>query len=191
MGGVSIKLEGIGSVEQVLKDLERDIGDKKAQSKVLIPAVREAMKSVLAMAKAKAPKDTHDLANSLQIEARRPTKKDIRSKYITENDTVIAIVTTKSFPLKAKRQFFKQNADLYESDKKEFNKKMKATKKAIGVLSDARAVAQEFGTANMNPPPHPFMRVSLESTAQSTVDNLGKILARRIAQYRMKNTIKT
>ena len=159
MGGVSIKLEGIGSVEQALKELEQEFGDKKAQSKVLVPAVREAMKPVLLMARQKAPEDTGGLMRSLQIEARRPTRRDRASRYITQTDTVIASVTTAPGKKLAK----------------------------MGIKSDARAIAQEFGTANMNPPPHPYLRISLESIAQSVVNNLSQILARRIQQFRMKN----
>ena len=45
---VSIKLEGVGSVQAVFRELADEIGDKKANSKILIPAVRESMKPVLA-----------------------------------------------------------------------------------------------------------------------------------------------
>lgn len=156
--GVTIKLEGIGAVDQALKDLEREFGDKMAQSKVLVPAVREAMQPVLAAAKQNAPKDTGDLARSLIVEARRPTKRDRRSKYITQTDTVIAAVTTAS------------------------GKKLKK----MGIKSDARAIAQEFGTAHN--PAKPYLRPALEANAQSTVARLADILARRIAQFRAKNT---
>jgi HK97 gp10 family phage protein len=155
---ISIKLEGIGSVDQALKELEREFGDKMAQSKVLVPAVREAMKPVLTAAKLNAPKDTGDLARSLIIEARRPNKRDRRSKYITQTDTVIAAVTTAS------------------------GKKLKK----MGIKSDARAIAQEFGTAKN--PAQPYLRPALESNAQSTVNRLADILARRITEFRAKNT---
>jgi len=157
MGGVSIKLEGIGSVEQALRELEQEFGDKRAQSKVLVPAVREAMKPVLLMARQNAPEDTGGLMRSLQVEARRPTRKDRVSKYITQTDTVIAAVTTASGKKLAK----------------------------MGIKSDARAIAQEFGTVKT--PAHPYLRPALESSAQSVVNNLSQILARRILQFRMKN----
>lgn len=157
MGGVSIKLEGIGSVEQALRELEQEFGDKRAQSKVLVPAVREAMKPVLLMARQNAPEDTGGLMRSLQVEARRPTRKDRASKYITQTDTVIAAVTTASGKKLAK----------------------------MGIKSDARAIAQEFGTVKT--PAHPYLRPALESNAQSVVNNLSQILARRISQFRMKN----
>ena len=152
--GVTIKLEGIGEVDKALKQLEEDFGAKTAQAKVLVPAVREAMRPVLLAARENAPKDTGDLTRSLIVEARRPTKRDRRSKYITQTDTVIAAVTTASGKKLAK----------------------------MGIKSDARAIAQEFGTAHN--PAQPYLRPALESNAQNTVNRLSEILARRINQYR-------
>jgi len=154
--GISIKLEGIGEVDKALKALEMEFGDKMAQSKVLVPAVREALKPVLAQAKANAPKDSGDLEKSLIIEARRPTRRDRRSKYVTQSDTVIAAVTTASGKKLAK----------------------------MGIKSDARAIAQEFGTAHN--PAQPYLRTALESNAQTTVNNLAGILARRIEKFNTK-----
>lgn len=154
--GVSIKLEGIGEVDKALRALEIEFGDKMAQSKVLVPAVREALKPVLAQAKANAPKDSGDLEKSLIIEARRPTRRDRRSKYVTQSDTVIAAVTTASGKKLAK----------------------------MGIKSDARAIAQEFGTAHN--PAQPYLRTALESNAQTTVNNLAGILARRIEKFNTK-----
>jgi HK97 gp10 family phage protein len=154
---VSIKLEGMGSVQAVFRELADEIGDKKANSKILIPAVREAMKPVLAKAIAEAPEDTGGLKRSLQVEARRPNRKDKRSKYIANTDTVISLVTTASGKKLAK----------------------------LGIKSDARAMAQEFGTARN--PKHPYLRVALESQSQSTVNTLAQILTRRLDQYKKAN----
>lgn len=154
--GVTIKLEGIGQVDQALKQLEEDFGSKTAQAKVLVPAVREAMRPVLLDARQNAPEDTGDLNRSLLVEARRPTKRDRRSKYVTQTDTVIAAVTTASGKKLAK----------------------------MGIKSDARAIAQEFGTARH--PAQPYLRPALEANAQNTVNRLGDILARRIQQFRAK-----
>ena len=177
--GVTIKLEGIGNVALAFDQLAAEIGDKKATSKVLVPAVREAMKPVLAIAKANAPVDTSALKDTLQIQARRPTKRDRRSKYITQTDTVIALVTTKAFPKKLKQKWMTENENLTAE------KKAKAFKKfalSTGYPYDARAVAQEFGSARN--PPHPYLRPALENNAQETVNRLGQILARRIQTFK-------
>lgn len=153
---VSLKLEGLGDVVKVLKELEAEIGDKALKSKILVPAVREAMRPVLQAAIQNAPKDTGGLARSMRIEARRPNRKDRRSKYVFRNDTVIATVTTAPGKVLAKR----------------------------GIKSDARAIAQEFGTAKHAA--KPYMRPALEANAQSVVDRLAKIILKRIEKFRKK-----
>ena len=150
---VSIKLEGVGNVQKIFRELADKIGDKKANSNILVPSVREAMKPVLAQARANAPVDTGGLRRSLQVEARRPTRKDKKSKYISATDTVISLVTTAPGKKLAK----------------------------MGINSDARAIAQEFGTARN--PAQPYLRTALESQSQSVIQNLSQILARRINQY--------
>ena len=177
---VSIKLEGIGNVHAAFESLSQQVGDKNARSKILIPAVREAMKTVLQAAKTLAPKDTTQLANTLTLSARRPTNKDRRSKYITQSDTVIAIVTTKAFPKKKRQEFYEENEQLWKTDQKAYSKKFKKFAQSINFPYDARAIAQEFGSARN--PAHPFMRPALESQAQATVTKLGEILARRMRE---------
>lgn len=185
MSGVTYKIQGLKDVLAAFEELATDIGDKKARSRILVPAAREAMKPVLTMARMNAPKDTGDLARTMQIEARRPTRKDMRSKYITEKDTVIALVTTKAFPKKLKKEFYEKNAELYKTDKAQYNRDLKERKRQVGVLSDARAIAQEFGTARNGA--QPYLRPALESQADQTAKRLGEILARRISKYRIKN----
>ena len=179
--GVTVKLEGIGNVYQAFEQLAAEIGDKKATSKVLVPAVREAMKPVLARAQSNAPVDTGGLKLSLQIEARRPSKRDRRSKYITQTDTVIASVTTASGKKLAKMS---EGMGLIKARKRLV--KMGATTedaaKFMGIESDARAMSQEFG--NSRNPAQPYMRPALESMAQETVNTLGKVLGRRIQQFK-------
>ncbi len=183
-GGVTVKLQGIGDVEQVFAELANEIGDKKANSKILVPAVREALRPVLEMAKSMAPVDTGALTNTLIIEARKPTKRDKRSKYVSETDTVIGAITTKAFPKKIRKKFYEENASLYKSDKKEFRKKFKALTKEMNFPYDSRAIAQEFGSAHN--PAKPYLRPALESQSQATVNRLSEILARRIQQFKAK-----
>ena len=115
------------------------------------------MKPVLAKARTDAQVDTGGLKRSLQVEARRPNRKDKRSKYIANTDTVISLVTTAPGKKLAK----------------------------LGIKSDARAIAQEFGTARN--PAHPYLRAALESQSTSVVNNLAGILARRIDKYKKAN----
>jgi HK97 gp10 family phage protein len=176
------EITGMEATLDIFKQLESEIGDKQARSKILIPAVREAMKPVLQMAKSLAPKDTGVLENTLGISARRPTRNDKKSKYVSENDTVISIVTTKNIPKKLKKQFSEQYKGLS-------GKALKKAKRSFyserGIPYDGRAVANEFGTAKMAA--QPFMRVSMESQAQAVSNKLGEIIKRRIEQYRSKS----
>ena len=52
-------------------------------------------------------------------------------------------------------------------------------------MFDARAIANEFGTANMSA--KPFMRVSLESQAQMVATKLGMIIKQKMDSYKAKN----
>ncbi len=178
---VSIKLEGIGNVYQAFEQLAAEIGDKKATSKVLVPSVREAMKPVLAQAQANAPMDTGGLRLSLQVEARRPTKRDRRSKYITQTDTVIASVTTASGKKLAKMS---EGAGLIRARKRLLKLGATAEQAAAfqGFESDARAMSQEFGSSRNGA--QPYLRPAIEGMAQQTIDTLGRVLGRRIEQFK-------
>ena len=179
--GVTVKLEGIGDVYKAFENLALEIGDKKATSKVLVPAVRQAMKPVLSRAQSNAPADTNALKLSLIVEARRPTKRDRRSKYITDTDTVIASVTTASGK---KLAAMSEGRGLIQARKRLI--KMGATaeqaKAFMGFKSDARAMSQEFGSSRN--PAHPYLRPALESMAQETINNLGHILGKKIDEFK-------
>lgn len=173
-------INGLTETLDVFKLLEEEIGDKKARSKVLIPAVKEAMKPVLAKAKSDAPFDNSSnhsgvhLKDSLSIFGRRPTRNDKRSSYVSKTDSVIAMVTTKPIPKKLK----KQTTGMQRKEAKKFY----ASK---GIVYDGRAIANEFGTAKMAA--HPFMRPALESQASIVIARLSEILKQKIEQYKAKN----
>lgn len=179
--GVTFKIEGLKEVYAAFEELAGEIGDKKAQSKILVPAAREAMRPVLAQAIASAPVDTGGLRLSLQVEARRPTKRDRRSKYITETDTVIATVTTASGQ---KLKAMSEGKGLLRSRKKLAKFGVENAESFTGIDSDARAIAQEFGSARNGA--KPYLRPALESQAPQTAQKLGEILGRRLNQYKAK-----
>lgn len=181
MAKVSWKVEGLDTLLQTFDDIAKQIGDKKANSKILVPAVREAMRPALNQAKTFAPKDTGALAAHLQIEARRPTKRDRRSKYVGESDNVIALVTTKAFPKKLKKKFYEENQGLSAEQRA---KKFKQFALSTGFPYDARAIAQEFGSARN--PAHPYMRTALESASPAVLDKLGTAIAYRIDNYKAR-----
>jgi hypothetical protein len=110
--GVKFHIEGGKETLASLTLFQEQFGDKDAKSKILIPAVREAMKPVLAMAKALSPKDTGALDRSLYITARRPTRKDMKSRYVTPKDSVISLVSSRPIPKKLKQQFHAKYGNL-------------------------------------------------------------------------------
>lgn len=183
MGGVTIKLEGVGDVTKAFDELAQEIGDKKARSKILIPAARDAMRPVLAMAQQLAPVDTGVLRLLLQVEARRPNSRDKRSKYINSNDAVIATITTASGK---KMKAMSEGKGLQRSKKRLL--KLGATQEQAdafqGFESDARAIAQEFGTAKMAA--KPYLRPALESQSQQTVDRLAEAMRKYMTKFRAK-----
>lgn len=181
---VTVKMEGFKELELTLEELANEYGDKRVTSKILVPAVREAMQPVLQQARANAPVDTGGLVLSLQVEARRPTKRDKRSKYVTEKDTVIAAVTTASGKklqqmsegkglLSARRRLAKLG---YKEEAKKFK----------GFTSDPRAIAQEFGTAQH--PAKPYLRPALETNLETSLSRLRDALAKHIDKFKSKVT---
>jgi hypothetical protein len=179
----TIKLEGLGEVDQALRQLEADFGHKESAKRVLVPAVREALRPVLMQAISNAPKESGGLALSLQIEARRPTARDRRSKYITQTDTVIGAVTTASAK---KLASMSEGKGLIAARKRLKKMGFENAESFAGIESDARAIAQEFGTARHGA--QPYLRPALEANSQSTVTRLAEILKRRIAEFRAKKS---
>ena len=187
MAGFTFKFEGLSDVLEAFDELARDIGDKEARSKVLVPAVKKAMQPVLAAAQQNAPVLTGGLRLSLQVEARRPNKKDRRSKYVSSTDSVIAAVTTASGK---KLQQMSEGPGLMRARKRlaameqEGHVGRYRASRFMGVASDARAIAQEFGTARH--PAQPYLRPALESNAVVVANSLGRTLAAQMLKYKSR-----
>jgi HK97 gp10 family phage protein len=175
------RVEGIKETLDVFQQLADEIGDKKATSKFLVPAMKKAMAPVLTAARMLVPRDTGLLARNLIISAKRPSSKDKRSKYVSETDTVIAKVSTT--PIAAKDR--KQRKDLAKSlagkNIKVNNKKFYESK---GYFYDGRAIANEFGTSKRAA--KPFLRPAMEGQSQTVVELLSIVLDQKIRQFRSK-----
>jgi hypothetical protein len=105
----------------------------------------------------------------------------MKSRYVTPKDSVISLVSSRPIPKKVKQQFQAQYGDLKG---KEYKKARRKFYTEAGVMFDARAIANEFGTANMSA--KPFMRVSLESQAQMVATKLGMIIKQKMDAYKAK-----
>jgi HK97 gp10 family phage protein len=181
-GADKFQVTGIKETLDVFQQLRDEIGDKKANSRVLLPAMKEAMQRVAAVARMLAPTDTGMLKKHIGITARRPTTKDKKSQYVSNGDVAIAVVSTQTIPKEWKQAFNSANKGVKGSERV---KAKKAFLKVSGMKGDGRAMASEFGTAEITA--QPFMRPALESQAQSVVNTLGTILKSKIEQYRSKN----
>jgi HK97 gp10 family phage protein len=166
---VKVEFEGWEETTELFKQISSDFSQKDANN-IMRSAVRLSMKTVLAKARSLVAKDTGALAHSLQVEARKPRKQDFKSKYILPGDVVIGAVTTASGKQLAKMAFK--------------NKKTDSKFKQVGIASDARATALEFGTSKMAA--RPFLRTALESSAQEVTGTLGKSLGVALEKYKAK-----
>jgi len=168
---VTVQFEGFQEFQDLAKKIADDFGFKDAQN-IMVSAARIAMRSALSSAQSAAPVDTGGLRQSLQIEARKPRAKDKRSKYINQNDVAIALITTAPGTKLARKKFINQRTGVSQ----------------IGIKSDARATAMEFGTAKV--PAQPFLRPALESNSNTITNDLGKSLAQALEKYKARQAKK-
>ena len=165
----SIKFAFYGQAEftEIIREMQNDFGEKD-QKKILSKAMRVAMKPVLEKAKSLVHQDTGALRASLRIEARKPTAHDKKSIYVSPTDTVIGTVTTGSGKQLAKKTF----------------KNVRTGKKQKSIPSDARGIANEFGTAKMAA--KPYLRPALETSSSQLLDSLTMSLRTAILKYKAK-----
>jgi HK97 gp10 family phage protein len=167
MSNVKVSFVGFDEFGKLLKEMQSDFNEAD-QKKILTNAVRKAMQPVLSQARALAPVDTGALRASLRVEARKPSRKDKKSIYVKTNDVVIATVTTAPSNVLAKKQFLN----------------LKTGKKQKGIPSDARAIANEFGTAKHGA--KPYMRPALESQTGIVLDDLAGSLRLALLKYKSR-----
>lgn len=182
------KITGLKETLDVFRELAEQIGDAKAKSKILIPAVKMAMKPALSVAKSLAASNESGLLEkSLIITGRRPTSADKKSQYVSTTDSVVAFITTKPIPRAVKKKFhswYYGNGNT-QTDKITYRKAAREFYEGKGIFYDARAIANEFGTANRSA--KPFLRPALEYKAKDVTELLRLTLAQKINQFKAKN----
>jgi hypothetical protein len=180
------EVKGVSHTLQIFEDLRDQIGDAKKSSRILTKVAFDAMKPVLAMAQSLVPQDTGLLERSLTITAGRPTSKDMRSNYVKPTDSAIAKVTTRPIPRHLKQKVNQQFGHLWAAGKKaEFRKAKKKFYQEKNIFYDARAIVNEFGTANRAA--KPYLRIALQSQQQQVSDLAGLLLDQEIRNYISKN----
>jgi HK97 gp10 family phage protein len=187
------KFYGFSEWNYLVEQINKDFGVANTRENVLVPAARNAMKIALAAAKANLKPnhglDTGQLQRTLTVGARATNKRDWRSHYVKAGDIVVATVSAKL-------------------------KKKYVNGVNLGDVSDARAIATEFGTKNKNTaiekptgmskrghealqrefgtvrlPPRPYLRPALEKNQVAISAKLGEEIARLLAKY--KSTVLT
>jgi hypothetical protein len=180
------EVKGISHTLEVFENLRDQIGDAKKSSRILTKVAFNAMKPVLDMAKTQVAEDTRMLHDSLTIVAGRPTKKDMSSRYVLPTDSAIAKVTTRPIPKRLRREVnAKFSHFLKEGDKKGFSRERRKFYHSQNIFYDARAIANEFGTAKMSG--KPYLRISLETQQQTVSELVGMLLDQEIRNFVSKN----
>lgn len=179
-----LQLEGFQELAALMDEMANDIGPKDAK-RVISSGIRKALAPVLQTAKSLLQEndtvDTGALLASLQIEARRATKKDKRSKYVENTDDFIGAVTTASGKKLATKKYYNLRADPINTELR------KRGIKHFGIESDGRAAAIEFGTAKwMKGEGKPYLRPALESNAQKVVNSLGSEIRLALEKYHIR-----
>jgi len=194
---ITMQWSGFKEFEDLLDQINDDFGEKDAKN-ILRDACREAMLPVLQAARGLLL--THDnietgqLLESLQVEARKPTSRDKRSRYSTPTMVMISRVTVapgKKFTPDWDHP--KLEGDIGKNartEKKLLSGKFKNKKTKVmqHMISDARAFAIEFGTAKwLKGEGMPFIRPALESNSQRVTDSLVDSLKDALMKYKSRH----
>jgi HK97 gp10 family phage protein len=175
MASVKFAFYGQAEFTEIIREMQNDFGEKD-QKKILSKAMRVAMKPVLEKAKSLVHQDTGALRASLRIEARKPTAHDKKSIYVNPTDTVIGTVTTASGKQLAKGLRLYDYEASYKAKKNIYKKQ--------SIRSDARGIANEFGTATMSA--KPYLRPALETSSSQLLDSLAISLRDALTKYKAK-----
>lgn len=197
------KFYGFGEFQYLLDQISKDFGVQDGRKNVLVPAAKKAMQIVLEAAKANLYPghglDTGQLKRTLTVSARPVRGNDLRSKYVKPGDIVIATVSAK----------------LNKKYEERYNQKTGSKElKSVGDVSDARAIAVEFGTKNKNKDiakpkgyskqnyealqremgsvrmaPRPYLRPALEKNDDAVAKKLGEEIKIAISKYKAKQGI--
>ena len=193
------KFVGFSELKYVLDQMSMEFGVQDSRKNVLIPAAKNAMKIVLQAAKNNLVPghglDTGQLKKTLRVSARAVTGKDLRSGYVKPGDVVISTVSAKLV-----KNYIASATG-------------RGGIKNIGDVSDARAIAVEFGTKNKNRSvdvsglskrsalalqremgtvrmeARPYLRPALEKNYVQVSKKLSEEIILVLAKYKAKNQV--
>lgn len=178
---VTFKVKGLQELAETFSQMKDDFGEKDSK-KTLQTATLKAMKNdILPTAEMLAPINTGLLQSNLVAVAKKPSNSDKRSVYVSQTDTVIGLVQTRAIPKKVKKTIKELYGNLSKS---EYKNKRKEFLEEKGLLYDARAIANEFGTAKMVG--KPFLRPALESKKEAVLSTLVTEFDKALKKYKDK-----
>lgn len=96
---------GFDDFDKVLTQMGEEFGYTDVNKKVLIPALKSAIRITEPVAKSLARVKTGTMRNSIIVEARRPNTRDLKSKYIYATDAAIAILSVKKSAVSLGEEF--------------------------------------------------------------------------------------
>lgn len=96
---------GFDDFDKILDQMGKDFGYTDVNKRTLVPALRNAMMVALPTAKNLVRRDTGELAESIDVVAKRPSDKDKQSKYIYDSDAAIAILSAKASDVSLSEEF--------------------------------------------------------------------------------------
>lgn len=102
---MSVNTYGFEDFDAVLTQMGQEFGYTDVNKKVLIPALRNAMKITAPYAKGLARVNTGKMRDSIMVEARRPNDRDKKSKYIYAGDAAIAIISVRQSAVSLGEEF--------------------------------------------------------------------------------------
>lgn len=100
-----IETYGFDDFDSILTQMGQEFGYTDVNKRVLVPALRDAMKIALPSAKANARADTGKMRDSIDVVARRPTERDKRSQFVYDSDAAIAILSVKKSAVSLAEEF--------------------------------------------------------------------------------------
>ena len=157
----SIKVEGFEELFKAMDSLKQEIGKGKTD-RIWRDLLKKSMQPVLDAAKDNAPKNSGQMANHIYLSVHRPKSRDVSGKFY-DGEMYMARVTVSPI-----RDDTRYRVVLNKSGKFQ----------TVSYNKRPVAVSQEFGNART--PAHPFLRVSLESKAETVVNLMSSLLRNKI-----------
>lgn len=96
---------GFEDFDKILDQMGKEFGYTDVNKRTLVPALKKAMMITLPTAKSLARRNTGEMQQSIEVISKRPTDKDKQSKYISDADAAIAMISVKASDVSLSEEF--------------------------------------------------------------------------------------